>query len=89
MKASTALAFLLALAFSDLSAPTQARLQPTETQVSAALLDDTTINSGPSGAMLEAAYFRAPHSPFATVPLAPCRLQVRIFDKTRLAQSCN
>ena len=85
MKASIALVLLLTVVFSG----AQAKLTPAEPQVSAISHDDTTINSEPSGAILEAAYFSASQSPFAVGRLMPCRLQVRMFEKTRLAQSCN
>ena len=39
--------------------------------------------------MLEADYFRAPQAPFAAGRVFPCRLQLRMFEKTRLAQSCH
>lgn len=87
MKASITLAFLVAQALLAVTAPAQAKLAPFEAQVSESL-DNTTINSGASGALLEAAYFSAPQ-PFAAGRIFPCRLQVRMFDKTRLAASCN
>ena len=37
---------------------------------------------------LEQDYFRAPPVDRAAGPALPCRLQMRIFDKTRLAQWC-
>jgi len=85
MRASVALVSLTLLAF---SMPALAKLAPVETQALAPVPDDTTINSGASGAMLEASYFSAPQ-PFTAARLAPCRLQVRMFDKTRLASSCH
>ena len=51
--------------------------------------DDTAIDTSPSGATLESNYFRAPQQPYAANRVFPCRLQLRMFDKTRLAQSCN
>ena len=51
--------------------------------------EDTAVLVGPAGAMLESDYFRAPRPdnsdsrrPF------PCRLQLSVFDKARLATSC-
>jgi hypothetical protein len=85
MRASVALVSLALLAF---CIPAQAKFAPVEAQVLASVPDDTTINSGASGTMLEASYFSAPQ-PFAAGRLAPCRLQVRMFDKTRLAFSCH
>ena len=40
-------------------------------------------NIGSVGAMRERAYFEAPQTPFNA-----CQLQPRLFNKTRLAQSC-
>ncbi len=85
MRASVA---LVSLAFLTLSASAQAKFTPVDPQFSTTAPEDTTINSGPSGAMLEAAYFSAPQ-PFTAGRMAPCRLQVRIFDKTRLASTCH
>jgi len=48
--------------------------------------NDVDINSGPSGAMLERAYFQAP-APFTAGGL-PCRLQTAIFTKVQVAQLC-
>ena len=39
--------------------------------------------------MLEVTYFNASQSPLAAGRLVPSRMQVRMFEKTRLAQSCN
>ena len=84
MKAIIIFATLLAL-----GATTQAKLAPLERQLASISADDATIESGPSGAALESDYFRAPQTPFATRRLFPCRLQIRLFEKTRMAQSCN
>ena len=84
MKALITGAVLLAL-----GATAQAKLPPLERQVVAISADDSTIDSGPSGAMLESSYFRAPQAPLAAGRIFPCRLQLRVFEKTRLAQSCN
>ncbi len=51
--------------------------------------DHTTIDSGPA-ATLESKYFHAPGQPYAAGRLFPCVMQLRLFDKTRLARnSCN
>jgi hypothetical protein len=42
---------------------------------------------GPAGAMLEADYFRAPQKPAPDPHM--CRLQLRVFEKTQLAESCH
>jgi hypothetical protein len=47
--------------------------------------NDTDINSGTSGALLERGYFQAPQ-PQLNVS---CRLQLSVFDKTRLTEACN
>jgi hypothetical protein len=39
--------------------------------------------------MLEFGYFRAPQTPVAAGRVFPCRLQLQIFEKTKLAQSCH
>jgi hypothetical protein len=51
--------------------------------------DDSAINIGAAGATLESNYFRVPQPPIAAGRIFPCRLQLRVFEKTRLAQSCN
>jgi hypothetical protein len=87
MKAAITVALLLGLF--ACGAQARAKPAPIEGRLVTASLDDTTIDSGPSGAMFESNYFNAPQAPFTAVRLFPCRLQVRIFDKTRLAQACN
>ena len=47
--------------------------------------NDTDINSGPAGALLERNYFEAPQPQFNI----SCRLQLRVFDKTSLVHACN
>jgi hypothetical protein len=51
--------------------------------------EESAMLVGPAGAMLESDYFRAPPAPIAARRVFPCRLQISVFDKTRLAQSCN
>jgi hypothetical protein len=87
MKASMTAAVLLGLF--AYGAQAQAKPAPIEARLAVASRDDSTINTGPSGAMMESNYFNAPQAPFTAARLFPCRLQVRIFDKTRLAQACN
>ncbi len=84
MKALVGLAVLLAL-----GATAQAKPVPVESQPVAISVDDSAIASGAAGAMLESDYFRAPQPPLAAGRVFPCRLQLRVFEKTRLAQSCN
>ena len=88
MKALVALAVILALS-ATFGATSQAKLAPLEPQQIATSPDDTDMVAGPAGAMVESDYFRAPQPPFAAGRVFPCRLQVRMFEKTRLAQSCN
>ena len=92
MKNFIALALLFALgalALIALSAAAQANLAPLEPQQIATSADDLAIATGAAGATLEQDYFRAPPLNYASGRIFPCRLQLRIFDKTRLAQSCN
>ncbi len=67
----------------------QAKPAPLDPQPVPLTAVDTAVNTGPAGAMLEADYFRAPQPPFAVGRVFPCRLQLRIFEKTRIAQTCN
>jgi hypothetical protein len=48
----------------------------------AAVQNDTGINR--SGALLERSYFQAPQQRFNV----SCRLQLSVFDKTHLTESC-
>jgi hypothetical protein len=92
MKNFIALALLFALgalALIALSAAAQANLAPVEPQQTAVPAHDLAIATGAAGATLEQDYFRAPSLNFAAGRIFPCRLQLRIFDKTHLAQSCN
>lgn len=82
----TAIALLLLFA---LGAAAQAKLAPVDPQPVAHSADDLTISTGPAGATLEQDYFRAPQPVSAGSRRSPCRLQLLVFDKTRLAQSCN
>jgi hypothetical protein len=74
----------------SLGASAQAKPAPFEIRPLAISANDTVIQSGPAGAMLESDYFRAPQQPVAAGRLLPCRLQLRMFDTIRVAsQSCN
>jgi len=84
MKKFVALALFFAV-----SAAAQAKPAPVEPQPVVFSLDDFTVATGPAGATLEQDYFRAPQPAYAGSRVFPCRLQLRIFDKTRLAQSCD
>ena len=84
MKVLTALALILAL-----GAAAQAKPAPIEPQQLASSTEDASMFAGAAGAMLESDYFRAPQPPVAAGRVFPCRLQLRVFEKTRIAQSCH
>jgi hypothetical protein len=84
MKNFIALALLLAL-----SATAQAKLAPFEPQRATIAPDDLTISTGPAAAALKQDYSRPPQPADAAGGVFLCRPQPRIFDKTRLAQSCH
>lgn len=91
MKAMIALVVLLGL-----GAAAQGKPMPvdgvavSQSYDGAALADASAINIGAAGATREADYFRAPLPPIAGGRIFPCRLQLYVFEKTRLAQqSCN
>jgi hypothetical protein len=67
----------------------QAKLAPVAPQPIAISPEDLAISTEAPGAMLEQDYFRAPQPATVGPRIFPCRLQLRLFDKTRLAQSCN
>jgi hypothetical protein len=83
MKVLTAFAVFLAL-----GATAQAKPAPIEPQQAASAADDAAMFAGAAGALRESDYFRAPQPPLAAGRIFPCRLQLRVFEKTRLAQSC-
>ena len=85
MKALTAFAMLIALCAS-LGASAQAMVAPLTSQAAVTASDDWV--SSRSAETREAEYFRSPQSPALAERNYPCRLQLRIFEKTRLAQSC-
>jgi hypothetical protein len=84
MKNVIAITLLLAL-----GTVAQAKLAPVEPQPVAISPDDLAIAMGAAGATFEQDYFRAPQPVHAAGRGLPCRLQLRIFDKTRLAQWCH
>jgi hypothetical protein len=84
MKAAIALAVLLAL-----GATAQANLAPLERPMASISADNTINGSGPSGSTLESDYFRAPPTPYAANRIFQCRMKLYVFEKTRIAQSCN
>lgn len=81
---------LLALALMvSLGAAAQAKPAPLDPSPRDLMAEETAISVGAAGAMLESDYFRAPQEPFAANRVFPCALQLRPFEKTRLAQSCH
>ncbi len=88
MKALLGFAALLALS-AVFGASAQAMVAPQQNAALVVTSSDSTILAGPAGALLEANYFRAPPSPSTRNRVFPCRLQMRIFDKISLAQSCH
>lgn len=89
MKAVLAFAVLLSVSAAAQAKLAPVDLAPTEAPRLTPAPDDSGIFVGPAGAMLEADYFRAPQTPVAAGRVFPCRLQLQIFEKTRLAQSCH
>lgn len=87
----TAKNFILALTLLLLfAAGTEAKLvTASEPHRTAVLPEDLAISTGPIGATLERDYFSAPQATLLRGHAFPCRLQQSIFDKTRLAHSCN
>jgi hypothetical protein len=83
MKTSIAFALLLALV-----AVAQATPSPLDLR-SIWLSSDHAIYIRYSRATLEADYFNVPQQAYAAERLYPCRLELRLFDKARLAQSCD
>jgi hypothetical protein len=84
VKTLIAMALLLMI-----GATAQAKLAPVERQLAAISPDDLAISTEAPGATLEQDYFRAPQPATTGSRIFPCRLQLRLFDKTRLAQTCN
>ena len=88
MKASIALAGVLAAALFALGGTALAKPTPVELP-SAAALSDASIHSGPAAALREQSYFQAPQSSSFAGRVFPCRMQLRVFEKTQIARSCN
>jgi len=83
MKASVGFAMFLSLA-----AAAQAKPAPVEPPAKTLTPEDTAISVGAAGALLESDYFRAPQESSVTGRVFPCRLQLRVFEKTQIAQAC-
>jgi hypothetical protein len=80
------LAFVLLIA---LSAAAQASRGPAPDKRLTPSPAEWTIFTGPAGAMLESDYFRAPGANLAGNGLFPCKLDLDLFAKTRLAATCH
>jgi hypothetical protein len=75
--------------FLTLSVTAQATYAPVEMPRPTTPPDDSAMFVGAAGAMLEADYFRAPPQHQRSSDSNVCRIQLRLFDKTELAQSCD
>lgn len=80
---------LIFVALLTLSATAEAKPAPTEPMRLTHATEEMAMSVGPAGAMLESDYFRAPQRPVTTGRVFPCRLQLQLFDKIHLAQSCH
>jgi hypothetical protein len=91
MRAPIAFVLPLVSAFLATSAPAQAKFAPLDPAATVTVIsfEDTTINSGPAGAMLESNYFNAQQPLLAGIRVFPCRLQTNLFQKTSLVRACN
>ncbi len=85
-KLTIGLALLLPLAAAA-ALPASAKLTPFQ-QLPFEQPDVTALHTGPAAAMLERTYFQAPQLPVAARAIAPCTVQMVVFDKARLAQAC-
>jgi hypothetical protein len=72
-----------------LSVTAQAAYAPVEMPRPTPPADESAMYVGPAGAMLEADYFRAPPQHQRSSDSNVCRVQLRLFDKMQLAQSCD
>lgn len=86
MKTAVAVALLLPLTFAA-TMPALAILTPFQ-QVPFEQPDVTSLHTGPAAASVERNYFQAPQQPIASRAIAPCTVQMVVFDKVRLARSC-
>jgi hypothetical protein len=80
-----ALAFVLLVA---LSAAAEANYGPAPQKRLTPSPSDWAMFVGPAGAMLESDYFRAPAANVAGDGLFPCKLDLDLLAKTRLAMTC-
>jgi hypothetical protein len=86
MKALAATLAFLSLTVVAAAKPTPvSSLNHIQDLIQTSVRNDTDVNTGPSGALLERNYFQAPRPQFNV----SCRLQLSVFDKTRLTEICN
>jgi hypothetical protein len=86
MKALAATMVFLSLTVVAAAKPTPvSSLNTIQDLIQTSVRNDTEVTTGPSGALLERSYFEAPQ-PQLNVS---CRLQLSVFDKTRLTHACN
>jgi hypothetical protein len=90
MNASIIAALLISAAAFALAGPAQAKLTPANALMEPQdfFADDPLLTGETSGAVREQAYFSAPQTPQPVSKGLPCRMQLNVFDKTRLARSC-
>ena len=69
--------------------PASAKPTPVEAPPFASLAEIATGNSNPTAAQREQGYFQAPPASSYAGRLFPCRMQLRVFEKTQTARSCN
>ena len=81
-------AIVIAMLLVNGSAQAKLTVLDSEPTIPAISVEDTTIGSGPAGALLESTYYNAPQSPVAGVRVFPCSLQDTLFQKTRLLRIC-
>ena len=90
MKLPLVIAILIAPILIALCAGAKAAPSPLAAPRAASIAADSAIYLGPTGAMLEADYFRAPQPRYGESRIFPCRLHLRIAVSTRrIVQSCD
>jgi hypothetical protein len=86
-KSGMTLALLLPLIVAA-ALPASANLTPFQ-QLPLDRPDVVSLHTGPAAAMMERNYFQTPQqTPVASRRMAPCTVQMLVFDKARLAQAC-
>ena len=85
MKLPLAIALLIALCAGAKAAPS-----PLAAPRLPSVTADSAIYLGPTGAILEADYFRTPQPRYGASRVFPCRLHLRFAESTRrIVQSCD